>query len=96
MEDSELMTNSEMTEIPEETSEETTTIQEVTEEMTTELLTSEEISQTTTTECLIYQNIEKLNIDRLNDFTYLGIFFMAFVILIIVLKGLIGLFNIFF
>ena len=90
MEDSEIMT-----EIPEENSAETTSIQEVTEILTTELLTSEETTETTT-ECLIYQNIDKINIDRLNDFTYLGIFFMIFIILITIFRGLYGLFRIFF
>lgn len=96
MEDSEMMTDFEMTEIPEETSEETSIIQEVTEEMTTELLTSTETTFTTTTECLTFQKIEKVDIDMLNTFTYLGTFFMAFMILIVIFKGLYGLFKIFF
>lgn len=98
MEDSEIMTDSEMTEIPDETTaEETTIIQEVTEEPTiTELLTSTETISTTTTECLTYANLEKLNVDMLNNFTYLGTFFIIFVILIIVFKGVYRLFNIFF
>lgn len=95
MEDSEMMTSSEITEVPEV---ETTTVQELTEElMTTELLTSTETtSETTTTVCLTYQNIEKLDVDMLNNFTYLGIFSMILIILTIAFKGVYGLFKIFF
>ena len=104
MEASEIMTNSEMTEIPyEEIVVETTSIQEVTEELTiTELLTSTETdlmttsTTMTTTECLTYAKLEKLDVGMLNNFTYLGTFFIIFVTSIIVFKGIYRLFNIFF
>ena len=112
MEDSEIMTDSVITEIPEET---TTSIpeliQELTEEMTTEeitseltvteLLTSTEITTTTTTTttatvCPTCSNLEELDIDMLNTFTRLGTFFVIFVFFVTTLRGINRLFNIFF
>lgn len=112
MEDSEIMTDSVITEIPEET---TTSIpeliQELTEEMTTEeitsemtvteLLTSTEITTTTTTTtttatvCPTCSNLEEINVDMLNNFTYTGTFFIIFFILLIVFRGLNRFFRIF-
>lgn len=86
METSEIMENSEMTEIlTEETPDETTSIQE-----TTEMLMTTETTLTTTTECLTLSTskLDGLNVDRINDFTYLGIFFIIFCILLIVFRGL--------
>lgn len=98
MEDSEMMTSSEIAEVPEEETVETTTVQELTEElMTTDLLTSTETtSNTTTTVCLTYQNIERLDVDMLNIFTYLGTFLIVVCILIILFKSIYRLLNIFF
>ena len=98
MEDSSIMTDYELTEIQEETpTEEITTIQElITEITTTELLTSTETTSTvTTTICPTYANLEKIDVDMLNNFTYIGTFFIIFCILLIVFRGLNRLFRIF-
>lgn len=113
MEDSEIMTDTVITEILEETTtsipeiiedltEELTT-EEITSELTvTELLTSTETTSTettstttTTTVCPTCANLEKIDADMLNNFTYIGTFFIIFVILLIVFRGLNRLFRIF-
>lgn len=99
MEASEIMTNSDMTEIPdEETVVETTSIQEVTEELTiTELLTSTETTlTTTTTECLIYAKLEKIDVEQLNQFTYLGSAFIIACLFLFSCKFVYRIFNMFF
>lgn len=65
-------------------------------EMTETEMTETEVTTATTeyqSSTLIISNV---NVDRLNDFTYLGIFFFIFCILIIAFKGIRSLLSIFF
>lgn len=100
MEDSAIITISEeMIEAPEEETakEEATSIQEIlTELTTTELLTSTEMTTTTTEKCLTYVNLEKIDIEHLNQFTYLGSAFIIASLFLFACKFFYRIFNMFF
>lgn len=78
---------------------ETVPEEQVTTSVTT-LLETEMTETEVTTATTEYQSstliISNVNVDRLNDFTYLGIFFFIFCILIIAFKSIRSLLNIFF